>query len=349
MPHPVVGEGGRHHCNDGIDNDADGVTDCDDPGCATLSFCRSGSTGAVDPCPATVTIAGDPCVFPFTYSGISYNTCTTDDSADGVTPWCATRSDADGGWSRGHYDSCDCGGGVSHPPPPPPPPPPPAGGGGADDPNTETRRECRDGLDNDGDGVVDCADPDCATTPACAPTPECNDRTTRELLETGSCNNIVEGDVGSFCSSSCYGALLTYSTACAARPSATGRAMLQAFSGLMSQCVPWSSGEGLSFSQDCDAESPSSGNCPIAQASYAPTAKQIGSRCRTMTNNAMAGIQAACCDDAASCTSGAPTICSPACAITFLPFYSQCAATVWGNQPTFAATMQSFHDTCMNV
>ena len=37
-------------------------------------------------------------------------------------------------------------------------------GGGAlrgDDPGTETARECMDGVDNDGDGLLDCADADC--------------------------------------------------------------------------------------------------------------------------------------------------------------------------------------------
>ncbi len=35
------------------------------------------------------------------------------------------------------------------------------------DPNTETGRECRDGLDNDGDGTIDCDDSDCATMMMC--------------------------------------------------------------------------------------------------------------------------------------------------------------------------------------
>ena len=38
---------------------------------------------------------------------------------------------------------------------------------GSDDPGTETLRECGDGLDNDGDGTIDCADPDCATARPC--------------------------------------------------------------------------------------------------------------------------------------------------------------------------------------
>ena len=43
--------------------------------------------------------------------------------------------------------------------------PPPGGGGG-------TEISCSDGLDNDGDGLVDCADPDCASNPACQTSPE---------------------------------------------------------------------------------------------------------------------------------------------------------------------------------
>lgn len=43
---------------------------------------------------------------------------------------------------------------------------PDAGGGGDD---TETAGECGDGLDNDGDGLSDCADPDCAPEVRCGP------------------------------------------------------------------------------------------------------------------------------------------------------------------------------------
>ena len=61
----------------------------------------------------------------------------------------------------------------------------------------------------------------------------------------------------------------------------------------------------------------------------------------------MQAIEESCCDDADSCTSGAPTVCSPTCAVTFLPYFAQCAQAVWGAQPTFQASMQIFHDTCM--
>ena len=39
--------------------------------------------------------------------------------------------------------------------------------GSPDDPSTETRLECHDGVDNDGDGQGDCDDPDCANQPNC--------------------------------------------------------------------------------------------------------------------------------------------------------------------------------------
>lgn len=53
-----------------------------------------------------------------------------------------------------------------------------AGGGrtgmaGAEDPSTETGRECMDGLDNDADGTVDCADSDCAAMTRICGDPTC--------------------------------------------------------------------------------------------------------------------------------------------------------------------------------
>ena len=76
--------------------------------------------------------------------------------------------------------------------------------------------------------------------------------------------------------------------------------------------------------------------------------KQIAGRCTQLATQAMSDIQSTCCDDAASCTSGAPTVCSASCAIVFLPYQAQCAATVWGNQPTFAASMSTFRETCLH-
>lgn len=46
------------------------------------------------------------------------------------------------------------------------------GGPGCGDSTPETR--CGDGVDNDGDGLIDCEDGDCATTPEC-PEVDCED------------------------------------------------------------------------------------------------------------------------------------------------------------------------------
>ena len=52
--------------------------------------------------------ANKPCIFPFRYDGISYNTCTYVNSDNENKPWCSTRVDNNrnhvpGG---GHYGNC---------------------------------------------------------------------------------------------------------------------------------------------------------------------------------------------------------------------------------------------------
>jgi hypothetical protein len=102
-------------CDDGLDNDGDGAIDCADPDCATFPGCAS------DFCPG--------------YAGA--NTCCQNSDPCG---WAADGyCDCDGTCA---WDQLDCGG-----------------------PQPEI---CDDGLDNDGDGAIDCADPDCATFPGCA-------------------------------------------------------------------------------------------------------------------------------------------------------------------------------------
>jgi len=90
-------------CDDGVDNDLDGLVDCADSDCANAAVC-------------------------------------TDVCGDGVVG--ASEQCDDGNTTNG--DGCDarC--------------------------MLETAVEdCRDGVDNDSDGLVDCADPDCAGAPGC--------------------------------------------------------------------------------------------------------------------------------------------------------------------------------------
>ncbi|XP_069811536.1 cation-independent mannose-6-phosphate receptor [Dendropsophus ebraccatus] len=54
-----------------------------------------------DPCPP-VTESGDPCLFPFTYKGKTYNACTTDDRQ---RLWCATAADPERSGKWGYCSS----------------------------------------------------------------------------------------------------------------------------------------------------------------------------------------------------------------------------------------------------
>ena len=44
-----------------------------------------------------------PCIFPFTFDGITYNQCALD--TDGY--WCSTKVDSSGEHIEGHWGSCD--------------------------------------------------------------------------------------------------------------------------------------------------------------------------------------------------------------------------------------------------
>ena len=143
-------ESGRE-CRDGQDNDGDGTTDCADPDCASSRMCGGGGTGGTGG-----TRPGQTPEDPNTESG---RECRDgqDNDGDGI----ADCADPDCAASR------MCGGGGT------------GGTGGTrpaqtpEDPNTESGRECRDGQDNDSDGVVDCADPDCAAVTQICGDPTC--------------------------------------------------------------------------------------------------------------------------------------------------------------------------------
>jgi len=59
---------------------------------------------------------------------------------------------------------------------------------------TPTAEVCTDGVDNDCDGLIDCADPDCAGNPACTST--CGSKGAACASDTDCCSSKCKGPAG---------------------------------------------------------------------------------------------------------------------------------------------------------
>jgi hypothetical protein len=155
------------NCTDSIDEDMDGHTDCADPGCQGTAQCASGPKATGEPCGAHVECAspnGDPHCLPAPANQGPYPDGYCSQFCDLEAPDCEGDSvcvrfglSAEGICLDGCTSTADCRAGyecVGGPPgvcflPP------------------ET--SCDDLDDQDADYLVDCQDPDCATSPSCAP------------------------------------------------------------------------------------------------------------------------------------------------------------------------------------
>lgn len=139
-------------CADAIDNDCDGPIDCADPDCAADPVCTCGDGSCTPPenpcnCPADCGAPG-PEGLGLTCADTVDNDC--DGFVDCADPGCFGNP------------ACACGDGICTPPENPCTCPADCG-----PPTVSEFGLCADGLDNDCDGPIDCADPDCATDPAC--------------------------------------------------------------------------------------------------------------------------------------------------------------------------------------
>ncbi len=165
---------GAERCGDGVDNDGDGLTDCDDPDCDDRPRCRP----VDEVCDNDRDDDGDDlvdCAAPDCEedaSCISTEVCNNmrDDDRDGLIdcddpdcddrPRCLAAESCDNGRDDDGDGLVDCA-----------------------DPDCEidascgTEERCDNARDDDRDGLVDCADPDCARDPRCDAEGElCNNR-----------------------------------------------------------------------------------------------------------------------------------------------------------------------------
>lgn len=129
-------------CADGIDNDGDGLIDAADPQCHT-----DGNAGNPDSYnPGGTSEAG----------GSPQCSDATDNDGDGLVdaadPGCHSDGDASNPASYRPNDDDESNGGANGGN---------GGEGGTKGGSAESERQCSDGADNDGDGLVDAADPGC--------------------------------------------------------------------------------------------------------------------------------------------------------------------------------------------
>lgn len=153
-------------CGNGADDDDDGLTDCEDPGCESFYRCLDEECGNdIDDNGDGLTDCEDP-------DCASQTICVPEDCENGVDDNGDGHTDCQDEGCLGHA-SCEgvevCWNGVDD----------------DDDGNTDcddtqcltnpaceneenpTHDNCYDGMDNDGDGWVDCADPGCYGKPPC--------------------------------------------------------------------------------------------------------------------------------------------------------------------------------------
>ncbi len=144
-------------CDNGVDDDADGLIDCEDTDCA--SACTTGEVcdNGVDDDDDGLADCDDPeCASACTTGEVCDN--GVDDDGDGAVD-CA---DSECSWDPACHGRERCDNGIDD-----------DGDGLVDceDPICETSTHCREVCDNDiddnGDGLVDCDDPDCAVDSAC--------------------------------------------------------------------------------------------------------------------------------------------------------------------------------------
>ena len=177
---------GEDLCDDFYDNDGNGLTDCEDPSCQATAACVPGQGAVGAPCDVNdqcTANAGDPLCIAETWSGWPAGYCSefcdlvTNDCAPGATcldvglgsgnGLCFAECAANADCQPGYY--CD------------------QGYAGVCLPGTAPEY-CDNQVDDNGDGLVDCADPQCSHAPTC-PEVACDDWSDNEYDGATDCGD----------------------------------------------------------------------------------------------------------------------------------------------------------------
>lgn len=153
-------------CGDGIDNDGNGKSDCNDPACAASPECVPGALPFGAGCSLATECASlddrPVCSGPFVSGGLPgycSRFCEVDAPDCSAGDFCAPLGNGEGICLDGCVSDADClpGWGCRE--------------AGAPTPLCTTlESDCAaSSSDNDGDGLEDCMDPDCDGTPECTP------------------------------------------------------------------------------------------------------------------------------------------------------------------------------------
>jgi len=135
-------------CDNGIDDDGDGLTDCNDPDCANASNCSTGCGNFT----VNIDVMADNCTYTFSASTVAgvnpltfawsngATSSTITETVNGTFDYSVTVTDANGCTATASTNgSCTSNGG--------------------------TNELCNNNIDDDGDGLIDCDDPDCNVPP----------------------------------------------------------------------------------------------------------------------------------------------------------------------------------------
>ncbi|MBU1222008.1 S-layer homology domain-containing protein [Myxococcota bacterium] len=160
------------NCSDGEDNDHDSLVDCEDPDCFDYANCQNPEI-----CNDAADNDGDgliDCADPDcgTYAGCNQTNENCNDLTDNDGDGLIDCADSDCQGTVFCSGSENCADGVDN-----------DGDGQVDCADSDCSstaicsgsENCADGVDNDSDGLIDCADPDCDAFTACQSTEICDD------------------------------------------------------------------------------------------------------------------------------------------------------------------------------